>query len=157
MPGTGIESLPLHSVSQSKLQARHRFKWRGGRLYFLVEGCCCSVAQLYPTLCNPVDCSMPGLLGSHHLLEFAQVHVYCISDVIQPGHPLLPFLLLPSIFPSIRVFSNESAVRISQPKHWSFSISPSNEYSALISCKIDWCDLLAVQGTLKSLLQKKNK
>ena len=62
-------------------------------------------------------------------------------------------LLLPSIFPSIRVFSNESAVHIWWPKYWSFSISPSNEYSGLIFFRIDWCDLLAVQGTLKSLLQ----
>ena len=74
MPGTGIGSLPLHSVGQSKLQARHRFRWRGGRLYFLVEGCCCSVAQLCPTLCNPMDCSLPGLRVPHHLLEFDQVH-----------------------------------------------------------------------------------
>ena len=76
-------------------------------------------------------------------------------DAIQPSHPLSPLLLLPSIFPSIRVFSFELAVCIRWPKYWSFSlsISPSNEYSGLISFRIDWFDLLAVQGTLKSLLQ----
>ena len=76
----------------------------------------------------------------------------------QPSHPLLPLLLLPSIFPSIRVFSKKSALRIRWPKYWSlsFSISPSNEYSGLISFRMDWLDLLAVQGTLKSLLQHKS-
>ena len=80
-----------------------------------------------------------------------------IESVMPPNHLILchPPLLLPSIFPSIRVFSNESALRIRQPKYWSFSfsISPSNEYSGLISFRIDWLELLAVQGTLKSLLQ----
>ena len=87
---------------------------------------CCSAAQSYPTLCNPVECSMPGLPVPHHLLEFAQVHVHCIGI-----HPLL----LPSIFPSIRDFSNDSAVLIRWPKYWSFSfsMSPSSEYSGLIS------------------------
>ena len=91
----------------------------------------------------------------HHLPEFAQSHVHCVSDAIQPSHPLLPLLLLPSIFPSIRVFSNESALFIRWPKYWSFSfnISPSNEHPGLISFRMDWLDLLAVQGTLKSLLQ----
>ena len=80
-----------------------------------------------------------------------------IESVMPSNHLILchPLLLLPSIFPSIRVFSSESALRIRWPKYWSFSfsISPSNEYSGLISFKIDWLDLLAVQGTLKSLLQ----
>ena len=107
--------------------------------------CCCSVAQSCPTLCDSMDCSMPGLPVPHHLLEFAQVHVHCIGI-----HPLL----LPSIFPSIRGFSNESAVCIRWPKYcsFSFSISPSNEYSGLISLETDWFDLLAVQGTFRSLL-----
>ena len=88
----------------------------------------------------------------HHLLEFAQVHVHCINDAI---HLILchPLLLLPSIFPSIRVFSNESAVYIKWPKYWSFSISISSEYSELVSFRIDWFGLLAVEATLKSLLQ----
>ena len=85
--------------------------------------------------------------------EFTQTHVHWISDAIQPSH--LPFLLLPSIFPSIRVFSNESVLLIWWPKYWSFSfsISPSNEYSGLISFRMDRLDLLAVQGTLKRFLQ----
>ena len=87
--------------------------------------------------------------------ELVQTHVHWVGGVIQPSHPLLPLLLLPSIFPGIRDFSNESAVRIRWPKYWSFSfsISCSNEYSGLISFKIDCFDLLAVQGTLRSLLQ----
>ena len=191
---------------------------------------CIAVVQL-PSLCHPKECSMPGLPDPHHLLEFAQVHVHCIRDAIQPSHLLMPLLLSsifssirdfsnelsasvsqsvsaqslshvrlfatpwtaacqaslsitnsqsifklisielvmpsnhlilcyplflpPSIFPSIRVFSNESVLCIRWPKYWSFSfnISPSNEYSGVISFRMDWLDLLSVQGTLKSLLQ----
>ena len=114
--------------------------------------CCCSVAQLCPTLYNPMDCSMPGFPVLHHFPEFAQTHVHWVADAIQPSHPLLS-LLLPSVFPNIRVFSNESALCIRWPKYWSFSfsISPSSEYSGLISFRIDWLNLLAVQGTLKGL------
>ena len=113
-----------------------------------------SVAQSCLTLCDPTDCSMPGFPVHHQLPELAQTHVHQVGDDIQPSHPLSPFLL-PSIFPSITVLSNESVFRIRWPKYWSFSfsISPSNEYSGLISFRIDWLDLLAVQGTLKSLLQ----
>ena len=102
-----------------------------------------------------MDCSTPSLSVPHHLLKFAQVHVHCIGDAIQPSHPLMLSSPLPSISPSIRDFSNQSAVHIRWPKYWSFnfSISPSDEYSGLISLKIDWFDLHAVQGTLKSLLQ----
>ena len=102
-----------------------------------------------------MDCSMPGLPAHHQLLELTQTHVHWVSDVIQPSCPLSSPRLPPSIFPSIRVFSNESALPIRCPKYWSFSfnISPSSEYSGLISCRMDWLDLLAVQGTLKSLLQ----
>ena len=114
--------------------------------------CCCSAAQSCPTLCDPTDCSVPGLLVLHHLLEPAQTHVHCVSDAIQPSCPLSS-LLLPSIFPSIKVFSNELALCISWPKYYSFTISPSNESSGLISFRIDWFDLPAVQGTLKSLFQ----
>ena len=100
-----------------------------------------------------MDCSMPGFPVIHHL-KFAQTHGHWVSDIIQPSPPLLFLLLMPSIFPSIRVFSHESALHIKWPKYWSFSFSnsPSNEYSGLISLKIDWFDLLVVQGTLKSLL-----
>ena len=114
-----------------------------------------SVAQLFLTPCDPMDCSTPGLPVHHQLPEFTQTHA--IEAVMPSNHLILccPLLLPPSIFPSIRVFSNESALRIRWPKYWSFSfsISPSNEYSGLISFRIDWFSLLAVQGTLKSLLQ----
>ena len=101
-----------------------------------------------------MNCRMPGFPVCHQLWELNQTHVHRVGDVIQPFYPLLSLLLPPSIFPSIRVFSNESTLRIRWPKYWSFNftISPSNEYSGLISFRIDWLDLLAVQGTLKSLL-----
>ena len=120
-------------------------------LYF----CCCSVTQSCLTFCDPVDGRTPVFPFLYHLLEFAQTHVHWVSNAIQPSHPLLSYLLLPSVFPSTRVFSNESALHIRWPKYWSFSfrINPSNEYSVLISFRTDWFDLLAVQGTLKSLLQ----
>ena len=108
----------------------------------------CSSVQLFATLCTQ------GLPVHHQLLELTQTHVHRVGDAIQPSHPLLS-PLLPSIFPSITVFSNESVLRIRWPKYWhfSFNISPSNEHSGLISSRKDWLDLLAVQGTLKSLLQ----
>ena len=99
--------------------------------------------------------STPGLPVHHQLPELAQTHVHRVGDVSQPSYPLWSLLLLPSIFPSIRVFSNESVLCIRWLKYWSFnfSISPSNEYSGLISFRTDWFDLLAVQGIFKSLLQ----
>ena len=114
-----------------------------------------SVAQSCPTLCDPMNHSIPGLPVHHHLQDFTQTHVHRVPDAIQPSHPLSPLLLLPPIPPSIRVFSNESTLHMRWPKYWSFSfsINPSNEYSGLISFRMDWLDLLAVQGTLKSLLQ----
>ena len=107
------------------------------------------------TLCNPMDCSTSGFPVYHQLPGSAQTQ--SIKSVM-PSTPLIlcrPLLLLPSIFPSVRIFSNESVLRIRWLKYWnfSFSTSPSNEYSGLISFRIDWFDLLAVQGTLKSLLQ----
>ena len=111
--------------------------------------------QLCPTLCNPMNRSVPGLPVHHQLPESTKT--MSIESVMPSNHLILyrPLLLLPSIFPSIRVFSNESALRITWPKYWSvrFNISPSNEYSGLISFRMDWLDLLAIQGTLKSLLQ----
>ena len=214
-------------------------------MFFLIQSkCCCAVSQLCLTLCDPMDCSTPGLPVPHHLLEFAQVHVHYTDDAIlswvfcldstsisssdtlislliwtylflytvskkktktktlisitlllscpvvlyslrphelQHTRPLSSFIisrslpkfmlialvmpsshlilwcllvLLPLIFPSIRNFSSKSSVHIKWPKYWSFSfsISPSSEYSGLISLKIDWLDLLAVQGTFRSLL-----
>ena len=102
-----------------------------------------------------MDCSAPGFPVHHLLLELAQTHVHWVGDAIQPSHPLSSRSPPAFIFSSIRVFSNESVLSIRWPKYWSFnfSISPSNEYSGLISFKIDWLDLLGVQGTLKSLLQ----
>ena len=104
-------------------------------------------------LCDPMDCSMPGFPVHHQLPEFIRTHVHWS---VMPSIYLIlchPLLLLPSIFCSIRVFSNESVIWIRWLKYWSFSfsISPSNEYSGLISFRMDWLDLLAVQGTLKSL------
>ena len=102
-----------------------------------------------------MNCSTPGLPVHHRLPEFTQTHVHQVGYAIQPSHPLLSPSPPPSIFPNIRVFSNESALRIRWPKYWSFSlsISPSNEHPGLISFRMDWLDFLAVQGTLKSLLQ----
>ena len=117
------ESLPLHHL--------------GSPRYYL---CWCSVAQSCLTLYDPMDCSMPSLPVSHHHPEFAQVHVH--ASVMMSSHLILwcPLLLLPSIFPSIKDFSNESSVHIRWPKYWSFSLSlsPSSEYSGLISLKIGW-------------------
>ena len=110
----------------------------------------CSVTKLYPTLCNLMDCSTPGFPDLHQLLEPAQTHVYWVGNTIQPAHPLSSPFSLPSVFPSIRVFSKESVLCIRWPKYWSFSFSPSNEYSVLISSRIDWFDLLAVQWTQES-------
>ena len=102
-----------------------------------------------------MDCSTPGFPVHHQLLELTQTHAHHIVDSIQPSHPL-PSPSPPTFnLPSIRVFSNESVLRIRWPEHWSFSfsINPSSEHPGLISFRMDWVDLLAVQGTLKSLLQ----
>ena len=100
-----------------------------------------------------MDRSTPGFPVLLYLPELGQTHVHRVGDAIQPSHPLSSPLLPPSILPSTRVFSNEWALRIRWPKYWSFTISPSNEYSGLISFMIDWFDLLAVQGTLQSIHQ----
>ena len=106
-----------------------------------------------------MDHSTPDLPVRHQLPEFTQTPVHRVGDAIQPAHPLSSPLLPPSVFPSIRVFSNESTRRMRWPKYWnfSFSISPSNQYSKLISFRMDWLDLLAVQGTLKSLQHHSSK
>ena len=114
-----------------------------------------SLAQLCLTLCDLTDCSMPGFPVHHQLPELTQTQ--SIKSVMPSNHIILccPLLLLPSIFPSIRVFSKKSVLSVKWPKYWSFSfsINISNEYSGLTSFRIDWLDLLTVQGTLKSLLQ----
>ena len=114
-----------------------------------------SDAQSYPNLCDPMDCSTPGLPVHHKLRSLLRL---MSSESVMPSISLILcrlLLLPPSIVPSIKVFSNESALRITWPKYWSFSfsISPSNEHPGLISFRMDWLDLLAVQGTLKTLLQ----
>ena len=113
---------------------------------------CCLVTQLCLTFCDSMDCSMPGFTISWSLLKPISIKL-----VMPPNHLILchPLLLLHTVFPIIRISSNESALHIRWPKYCSFnfSISPSNKYSGLISFRIDWLDLLVVQGTLKSLLQ----
>ena len=129
---------------------------------FLLSGlqCCLSVqfslvTQSCPTLCNPMNCSTPGLPVHHQHLEFTQTQ--SIESVMPSSHLTLcrTLLLLPPVPPSIRDFSNESTLRMGWPKYWSFSFSiiPSKEHPGPISFRMDWVDLLAVQGTLKSLLQ----
>ena len=115
----------------------------------------CSITQSCPTLCDPMDCSMPGFPVLYHLPEFAQTHVHWVVDAIQPSWPLLS----PSP-PAFNLFQHQGFFQWvgsshEMAKYWSFSfsISPSNEYSGLISFRNDWFDLLAVQGILKSLLQ----
>ena len=104
----------------------------GGGLHVNKCSCCCSVAKSYLTLCDPVDCSTPGFPVLHYLLEFAQAHVYWVSDAVQPSYPLLPASVALSLS-NIRVFPKESLLCIRQPKYWSFSfsISPSNDWFPL--------------------------
>ena len=114
-----------------------------------------SVTQSCLTPCNPMNRSTPGLPVHHQLPEFTQTHVHRVGNAIQPSHPVSS-PSPPAPYPSQhQVFSNESALPMRWPKYWSFSfsISPSNEHTGLISFRMDWLDLLAVQGTLKSLLQ----
>ena len=126
------------------------------RIYFAwVFSLCCSITKSWTTLCDPLTAARPVPLSftiSRSLLKLTSIKLVMPSNHLILCHPLL---FPPSIFPSIRVFSNESVLCIRWPKYWSFSfsISPSNEYSGLISFRMDWLDLLAVQGTLKSLLQ----
>ena len=144
-------------------------QWTGECLYFLISFlqiyaqewdhciiccCCCSVSRSCLTLCDPMDSSTPGFPILHHFLELAQTHVQWDSDAIQPSHPLSSPSPPAFNLPNISAFCNKSALHIRWPKYWSFSfsISSSNEYSGLVSFMIDWFDLLAVQGNLKSLL-----
>ena len=125
--------------------------------------CCCSVAQLCLIVCDPMDGSTPGLPVLHHLLELAHIQWFIsIASLMLSSHLILlcPLLLLPSIFPSIKDFSSELTVHTRLSKYWSFRFrgSPSNESSGLTSLTVDWFDLLAVQRTLRSLLQhQRNK
>ena len=139
--------LPQLPYSRNSAGAAHSYVYLGSVQF----------SQSCLTLCNPMDCSTPGLPLHRQLPEFTQTHVRWVGDAI--NHLLCrPLLPLPSIFPSIRVCSSELALRIRWPKHWSFSfrISPFNEYSGLISFRMDWFDLLDVQRTLEHLLQDRN-
>ena len=109
---------------------------------------CSSVAQSYPILCDPLDCSPPGLTVYHQLPEFTHTHIHWVSNAIQPSHPLLS--TSPHAF-NLSQHQGLFHLHIRWPKYWSFSfnISPSNDFSGLISLRMDWLDLLAVQGTLK--------
>ena len=131
--------------------AKLAFRLEGERKKFQFS----SVAQSCPTLCDSMNHSTPDLPVHHQLMEFTQIHVHTES-VMPSSHLILcrPLLLLPSILPSIKIFSSESTLRMRWPKYWSFSlsISPSNEHPGLVSFRMDWLDLLAVQETLKSLL-----
>ena len=120
------------------------------------QSCCCSVAESCLTLCDPMDCSTPGFPVLCHLPDPVQTHVHRVSDTIQPSHPLSsPSSPDPNPSQHQRVFSIESTLRMRWPKYWTFgfSISRSNEHPGLTSFRMDWLDLLEVQGTLKSLLQ----
>ena len=140
--------IPLsHYLSLYTLSMRTSFLHGAGQSIY-----CFSVAQSCPTLCDPMDCTTPGFPVLHHLREFAQTHVHGVSDAIQPSHPLsspsLPFCLSQDQGLFQRVCSSHQVAKV----YWSFSfsISPSNEYSGLISFRIDWFDLPAVQGTQES-------
>ena len=123
-------------------------------LLLIKSYCCSSVTKLCLTLCDHMDCTTPGFPVLHYLLELLKL---LSTESVMPSNHLILYhrLLLPSVFLSIRIFSSESTLSIRWPKYWRFcfSISPSNEYSGLISFRIDWFDVLEVQGTVKSLLQ----
>ena len=143
VPWPGIKPRPLHwehGVLATGPRGKSLTVGFESYLSHLLTLCRCSVAQLCPTLCDLTDCSMPGFPVLHHLLEFAQTHVHWVSDAINQLALCRPLLLLPSVFPSIRIFSTDSALCIRWPKYWSFSfsISPSNEHWGFISFRTDF-------------------
>ena len=156
----------VHGVAESNMT--ERLNWTDFQSYAFPLSlqrnlcCCCLSAKSCLTLCNPMDCSASGFSVLHSLsfssLSRSLLKFISIESVMLPNHLILccSLPLLASILPSIRVFSSESACHIRWPKYWSFSISPSNEYSGMIFFKIDWVALLAVQGALKCLLQCHN-
>ena len=138
-------------VILSQQMRKLRLKHQDLAKYYKDCCCCCLLTQLRLTLCNPMDCSTSGfpvLTISQSLLKLMSIESMMPSNHLILCHPLL----LPSVFPRIRIFSRGLALCIRWLKYWSSIISPSNEYSGLISFRMDWFDLLAVQGTLKSLL-----
>ena len=150
-----IGCLKVNKLGSKLLRGlRHKIGLIFTYLQSLCFRCCyCLVAQSCPTLCNPMDCSTPGLPVPPHLPEFAQIHVHCISDAIQPSHPLTPSSSALNLSQHQGFFSMSHLFTSDDQKYWSFSISPSSEYSALISLKIDLFHPLAVQVTFRSLLQ----
>ena len=147
---TSVYLKPLAEFKKKRYnQARLTFNLNSDNHFHVIKEHhgCCSAAKSCLTLCDPMNCSMPGFLVLHYLPDFAQTHVHWVGDAIQPSHPLLP--LSPLAF-------RLSQHQVAKVLELSFRISPSNEYSGLISFMIDWFDLLAVQGTLKSLLQHHN-
>ena len=157
---TGIRSLESFLRQPFSLNSENKYYWLWrflanhlSAISFSVQFG--SVTQSCLTLCDPVDYNMPGLPVNHQLHKFTHTHVHWVGDAIQSSHPMSSPSPPPLNFPSNGVFSNESVLHTRWTKYWSFSfsISPSNEYSRLISFRMDWLDILAVQGTLKSLLQ----
>ena len=151
---TGMGNFSFHS-NPKEWQCQRMLKLHKIVLIFICWHQFSSVTQLCPNFCNSMDCSMPGFQSI--INSQSQLKLMSIESVMSFNHFILcyPLLLLPSIFPSIRVFSSASVLPIRWPKYWSFSFSihPSSEYSGLISFRMCWLDLLAVQGILKSLLQ----
>ena len=147
LPGQGTK-IP-HATWHDQINKLKQTKQLPARRLLLCSVQSLSRVQLFATPWTAARQASLSITNSQSLFK-----LMCIESVMLSNHLILccPLLLLPSIFPSIRVFSNESALRIRWPKYWSFSISPSNEYSGLISFRIDWFDVLAGQGTLKSLL-----
>ena len=146
-----MNHLTVLDVKSPKSLTRLKLRCQQNCIYFRSskrECCCCSVTKSCPTLCDPMDCSILGFPVLQYLPEFAQTRVCWVSDAIQPSHSLPSSSAFASILPSIQVLSNKSALCIRLPVYWSFSfsISPSNGHSGLISFRIDWFDFLAVQG-----------
>ena len=138
----------VHGVTNSQIWLSN---WT--ELTFLT-GCCCSVAKSFPTLCNPVDCSTPGLPVHHQLLEFTQTHVHWVCDAIQPSHPLSSLSPAFSLSQHQGLFKRVSfSHQVAKVLEFQLQHSPSNEHPGLISFRTDWLDLLAVHRTLKGLLQ----
>ena len=151
-PFIGLEALPEMRWQE---QSHSRTHYRSFSYIKIILKCCGLVMKSCLTLCDSMGCSMPGCPVLHYLPKFAQTHVCWVTDAIQPSHPLSPSSITFNPSQHQGLFQ-ELVLHKEQPKYWSFSISPSDEYSGFIYFKIDWFYLLPVQGTLKSLLQHRN-